>query len=87
MKKATEELPIRGFNVPPKIIFATIDKETGFLAKPSTPVEMRVRAAYLEGTEPTTTDAPKSAGPEDPYDLMDTNHEAGNPINPDEHDD
>lgn len=50
MKLAHEELPAKSFPVPPGIVFANIDTETGGLA--SARSKKVVRQAFREGTEP-----------------------------------
>ena len=50
MKKALEGTPAHNFVVPPGIVFAKIDKQTGYLALPSCPKV--VLAAFRKGTEP-----------------------------------
>ncbi|MFN7825950.1 MAG: penicillin-binding protein 1A [Pseudobdellovibrionaceae bacterium] len=51
MKAAHEELPQMTIPVPPGIVFANIDAETGGLASANT--KNIIRQAFLEGTEPT----------------------------------
>ncbi len=51
MQLATKDQPSRPFDVPPKIVFASIDAETGEL--PTSSTERVVRQAFLEGTDPT----------------------------------
>jgi penicillin-binding protein 1A len=51
MKAAHEGLPDMTFPVPPGIVFANIDNETGQLASSQT--RKVVRQAFEEGTEPT----------------------------------
>jgi penicillin-binding protein 1A len=53
MKDAHEGLPEVTFPVPPGIVFATIDNETGKLASAKT--KHIIRQAFIEGTEPTTS--------------------------------
>ena len=50
MKKAHEGIPAHNFTVPNGIVFAKIDKQTGYLALPSCPKV--VLAAFRKGTEP-----------------------------------
>jgi penicillin-binding protein 1A len=50
MKKAHEGLPIRNFDVPPDIVFAKIDADTGYLALPTCPKV--TLAAFKKGTDP-----------------------------------
>jgi penicillin-binding protein 1A len=50
MKKAHEGVPIRNFAVPPDIVFAKIDKDTGLLALPTCPKV--TLAAFKKGTDP-----------------------------------
>lgn len=50
MKKALAGTPARSFPVPNDIVFAKIDKQTGYLALPSCPKV--VLAAFRKGTEP-----------------------------------
>jgi penicillin-binding protein 1A len=50
MKKAHEGIPIHNFPVPPDIIFAKIDADTGLLALPTCPKV--VLAAFKKGTDP-----------------------------------
>ena len=50
MKKALEGTPAHNFNVPADIVFAKIDKQTGYLALPSCPKVTLV--AFRKGTEP-----------------------------------
>ena len=50
MLAAHKGRPKKTFKVPPKIVFANIDNETGKLASPDS-MEV-VRQAFLEGTEP-----------------------------------
>jgi penicillin-binding protein 1A len=50
MKKAHAGLPVKNFQVPPDIVFAKIDADTGMLALPTCP---RVTlAAFKKGTDP-----------------------------------
>ena len=51
MKAAHEGLPQMTFPVPPGIVFANIDSDTGKLATAST--KNILRQAFVEGTEPT----------------------------------
>lgn len=51
MQAALKDIPIKPFDVPHGIVFASIDNETGKLASPSS--KTVVRQAFLEGTEPT----------------------------------
>jgi penicillin-binding protein 1A len=50
MKKAHEGVPIHNFAVPPDIVFAKIDKDTGLLALPTCPKV--TLAAFKKGTDP-----------------------------------
>jgi penicillin-binding protein 1A len=52
MKTIHENLPMQSFPVPPGIVFANIDNETGKLASASS--TKVVKQAFLQGTEPTT---------------------------------
>ncbi|MEK7355686.1 MAG: penicillin-binding protein 1A, partial [Bdellovibrionota bacterium] len=52
MKVAHEDLPAQDFSVPPGIVFANIDGQTGNLASASS--SSVVRQAFIEGTEPKT---------------------------------
>jgi len=52
MKAAHESLPPLTFPVPPGIVFANIDPDSGQLPAPG--AKCVVRQAYLEGTEPST---------------------------------
>jgi penicillin-binding protein 1A len=53
MKVAHQNLPIQSFQVPPGIVFANIDGETGNLASPKS--KLVLRQAFVEGTEPKST--------------------------------
>ncbi|MFC2074725.1 penicillin-binding protein 1A [Bdellovibrionota bacterium] len=53
MKEAVKKFAVEDFAVPPKIVFASIDRETGALAGQDT--KHPVYEAFLAGTEPTTT--------------------------------
>jgi penicillin-binding protein 1A len=50
MQAALKDLPSKPFDVPPGIVFASIDSETGKLASSASGTV--VRQAFLEGTEP-----------------------------------
>ena len=50
MKKAHAGLPVRNFEVPPDIVFAKIDSQTGMLALPTCPKVALV--AFKKGTDP-----------------------------------
>ncbi len=50
MKKAHQGLPVRNFDVPPDIVFAKIDADTGMLALPTCPKV--TLAAFKKGTDP-----------------------------------
>jgi penicillin-binding protein 1A len=50
MKKAHAGLPVKNFQVPPDIVFAKIDAETGYLALPTCPKV--TLAAFKKGTDP-----------------------------------
>ncbi|OGQ34354.1 MAG: hypothetical protein A3F16_01220 [Deltaproteobacteria bacterium RIFCSPHIGHO2_12_FULL_43_9] len=50
MKEATKDFPVRDFDVPEGIVFASIDRKTGKLA--TTDTEDPVYEAFLAGTEP-----------------------------------
>jgi len=50
MKKAHEGIPVKNFSVPDGIVFAKIDKQTGFLALPGCP--KTTLAAFKKGTDP-----------------------------------
>jgi penicillin-binding protein 1A len=50
MKKAHEGVPVHNFAVPPDIVFAKIDSETGLLALPTCPKV--TLAAFKKGTDP-----------------------------------
>ena len=50
MKKAHEGIPVHNFAVPPDIVFAKIDKDTGLLALPTCPKV--TLAAFKKGTDP-----------------------------------
>jgi len=52
MEQILKEYPKRDFTKPPKIVFQTIDSETGLLALPTCPKKNRILEAFLEGTEP-----------------------------------
>ncbi|RYZ72730.1 MAG: penicillin-binding protein 1A, partial [Proteobacteria bacterium] len=52
MKTAHEGLPVQEFSVPPGMVFANIDAQTGNLASSSS--TGTVRQAFVEGTEPKT---------------------------------
>ena len=51
MKEAHQDLPQMTFSVPPGIVFANIDTDTGKLASATT--KNILRQAFVEGTEPT----------------------------------
>jgi penicillin-binding protein 1A len=53
MKSAHKELPALDFQVPPGIVFANIDNQTGKLASASS--TRVVRQAFIQGTEPKTS--------------------------------
>jgi penicillin-binding protein 1A len=53
MTAAVDSYPPTDFNVPPGIVFANIDSETGKLATAKS--KKAVREAFREGTEPTET--------------------------------
>ena len=59
MQTALANQPNVPFPVPPGVVFARVDPETGFLAPPDSPGEEEV---FVAGTEPTQI-APKSAAP------------------------
>jgi penicillin-binding protein 1A len=50
MKKAHEGIPVHNFTVPPDIVFAKIDTDTGLLALPTCPKV--TLAAFKKGTDP-----------------------------------
>lgn len=52
MKSAHQSLPVEEFSVPPGIVFANIDGQTGGLSSSSTTTT--VRQAFIDGTEPKT---------------------------------
>jgi penicillin-binding protein 1A len=56
MKFAHESLPPRGFPVPDGVVFANIDNETGRLV--SSGSKSMVRQAFVDGTEPGTSNSP-----------------------------
>ena len=60
MKGAHEKLPAQDFSVPPGIVFANIDAQTGNLASASS--SSVVRQAFIEGTEPKTLSGSPSSG-------------------------
>lgn len=51
MKFAHENLPVKNFNVPDNIVYASIDNDTGRLASASS--KTIVRQAFISGSEPT----------------------------------
>jgi penicillin-binding protein 1A len=51
MREALKSYPVKDFQVPPKIEFAKIDSETGYLALPTCPKV--ILEAFREGTVPT----------------------------------
>ena len=51
MKFAHKDVPVRGFSVPPGIVFANIDSESGKLGSATS--KKLIRQAFKEGTEPT----------------------------------
>lgn len=53
MKAAHKDLPVQDFPVPPGIVFANIDNQTGKLASASS--TRVVRQAFIQGTEPKMT--------------------------------
>lgn len=53
MKEAHKDLPRKTFSVPEKIVFVSIDNETGKVATAQS--KEVVKQAFLEGTEPTTS--------------------------------
>ena len=76
MKWANQGKPVRDFVPPNKIVFTTVDRDTGALATPRTPREQRIQGAYLEGTEPTTSrEGTKTAIPEEEFFLIDSHTE------------
>ncbi len=52
MEQILKEYPKRDFTKPSKIVFQTIDSETGLLALPTCPKKNRILEAFLEGTVP-----------------------------------
>ena len=69
MKKVLGDKPSKDFVVPPGIVFAKIDPETGLLATPET--ENPVFEAFEEGTEPKFATPPKDLAPEDDFYRLD----------------
>jgi penicillin-binding protein 1A len=61
MKDAVSRYPDSDFEVPPGIIYATIDSENGKLTEPDSP-RARVEA-FIEGTEPTERTLGEESGP------------------------
>lgn len=61
MQTALKDIPSKPFDVPPGIVFVSIDNETGKLASASS--NNVVRQAFLEGTEPT---AQQQSGTQNP---------------------
>jgi hypothetical protein len=52
MEQILKDYPKRDFPKPAKIVFQTIDADTGLLALPTCPKKRRILEAFLEGTEP-----------------------------------
>lgn len=77
MHDAVEGMPVRDFSKPPGIVFATVHKDTGYLASADTPVNKRIVCAYLEGTQPTSSEAPRSNAPPEDQMFMDSNTSLG----------
>jgi len=75
MKWATKGSPIKDFAPPPNIVFTTVNKDTGELATSSTDRELRIKSAYLEGTEPSTVNETKTTIPEEEFFLIDSHSE------------
>lgn len=65
MKLAHKDLPVESFSVPPGIVFANIDNQTGKLASGQS--NQVVRQAFLSGTEPKVLSGSPSA--KDPTDF------------------
>lgn len=61
MQTALKDLPSKPFDVPPGIVFVSIDNETGKLASASSSTV--VRQAFLEGTEPSAQQQGDSQNP------------------------
>lgn len=53
MEGVLRELPKRDFPVPPGIVFATIDSQTGLLFGPDCPKRSKLLEAFAVGTQPT----------------------------------
>lgn len=53
MREAVKGYPNEGFQVPPGVVFATIDSVTGKLARPNS--STAIKEAFVEGTQPTET--------------------------------
>ena len=66
MKAAHKDLPVLDFQVPPGIVFANIDNETGKLASGSS--TSVAKQAFISGTEPTIDS--KSSSREDETDFL-----------------
>ena len=69
MMKVLGNRPPKDFIVPPGIVFAKIDPETGLLATPET--DNPVFEAFKEGTEPKFATPPKDMAPEDDFYRLD----------------
>ena len=59
MKTVLEEKPVKHFAVPPGIIFAKIDADTGLLASPSS--QKAFFECFKEGTAPTRSSEAKAS--------------------------
>jgi len=53
MKEAVKPYPVSDFAVPPGVVFASIDANTGKLAASNS--SLAIREAFIEGTQPTET--------------------------------
>lgn len=63
MKTAHKDLPRKTFSIPEKIVFVSIDNETGKVATAQS--KDVVKQAFLEGTEPTTSNDSANPSAED----------------------
>jgi penicillin-binding protein 1A len=68
MKTAVKTYPDIDFAVPPGIVFASIDANSGKLAAPNSSVA--IKEAFIEGTQPTETSSSNSAVPETQSDFF-----------------
>ncbi|MEO5970579.1 MAG: PBP1A family penicillin-binding protein [Bdellovibrionia bacterium] len=68
MKTAVKTFPDIDFPVPPGIVFASIDANTGKLAAPNS--SAAIKEAFVEGTQPTETSSSNSSSSESQTDFF-----------------